>query len=106
MEINFVRAVPPRGCRNPIDHDKANFLIDELLANPGEWAEIPITWLYPEAEGLSQKGLNQRASSFAKRVRAGTVAMLNQYPLEVEARHSYVYIRANTNKRQLKGMEL
>lgn len=106
MTIKFVRSLPPRGGRDDMDADRANELLDEMLANNGLWAEVPITHLYPDIDNMSQGRLRGRARRFADRIRQGTVPVFNEYPCEAVSRGSNVYMRANLNKRQLKEMEL
>lgn len=106
MSIKFVRSLPPRGGRDTMHPDRANGLLDEMLANNGLWAEVPITHLYPEISTLPQDKLRGRARSFADRIRQGTVPIFNDYPCEAVSRGSKVYMRTNLNKRQLKEMEL
>ena len=106
MTIKFVRSLPPRGGRDTMNPDRANELLDEMLANNGMWAEVPITHLYPDITNLSQDRLRGRARSFADRIRQGTVPIFNDYPCEAVSRGSNVYIRTNATNRQLKEMEL
>lgn len=40
MTIKFVHSLPPRGGRDDMDADRANELLDEMLANNGMWAEV------------------------------------------------------------------
>lgn len=106
MSIKFVHCLPPRGGRDEMDYDRANELLDEMLANNSMWAEVPITHLYPDIKNLPQDKLRGRARSFADRIRQGTVPIFNDYPCEAVSRGSNVYMRTNLNKRQLKEMEL
>lgn len=106
MSIKFVRSLPPRGGRDTMNPDRANELLDEMLANNGMWAEVPITHLYPDIGNLPQDRLRGRARSFADRIRQGTVPIFNDYPCEAVSRGANVYMRTNLNKRQLKEMEL
>lgn len=100
MSIKFVRSLPPRGGRDTMNPDRANELLDEMLANNSLWAEVPITHLYPDIKNLPQDKLRGRARSFADRIRQGTVPIFNDYPCEAVSRGT------NLNKRQLKEMEL
>lgn len=106
MSIKFVRSLPPRGGRDTMNPDRANELLDEMLANNGLWAEVPINHLYPDIENLPQDKLRGRARSFADRIRHSTVPIFGDYPCEAVSRGAKVYMRANLNKRQLKEMEL
>ena len=106
MPIKFVRSLPPRGGRDNMNPERANELLDEMLANNGMWAEVPITHLYPTIEHLPPDKLRGRARSFADRIRQGTVPIFNEYPCEAVSRGAKVYIRINATKRQLKEMEL
>lgn len=106
MPIKFVRSLPPRGGRDNMNPERANELLDEMLANNGMWAEVPITHLYPTAENAPQDRLRSRARNFADRIRHGTVPTFSDYPCEAVSRGTKVYIRTNLNKRQLKEMEL
>lgn len=58
MTIKFVRSLPPRGGRDTMNPDRANELLDEMLANNGLWAEVPITHLYPDI--YMRTNLNKR----------------------------------------------
>lgn len=69
MPIKFVRSLPPRGGRDTMNPDRANELLDEMLANNSMWAEVPITHLYPTIENLPPDKLRGRARSFADRIR-------------------------------------
>lgn len=106
MPIKFVRSLPPRGGRDNMNPERANELLDEMLANNGMWAEVPITHLYPTIENLPHENLRGRARRFADRIRHSTVPIFGDYPCEAVSRGAKVYMRTNLNKRQLKEMEL
>ena len=106
MTIKFVHSLPPRGGRDDMDADRANELLDEMLANNGMWAEVPITHLYPTTANQPHENLRGRARRFADRIRHSTVPIFNDYPCEAVSRGAKVYMRTNLNKRQLKEMEL
>lgn len=104
MDFVFVDELPPIQGRTTIDNDRAEELIDEMLANPGRWAKVPYVWLYPDAEGQAEKKIIGRARNLSNRIHRGEIRPFSDYPCESRARKTDCYIRVSATKRQLKEM--
>lgn len=55
MDFVFVDELPPIQGRTTIDNERAEELLDEMLANPGKWAKVPYVWLYPTPRGWRRR---------------------------------------------------
>ncbi|WP_288751346.1 hypothetical protein [uncultured Corynebacterium sp.] len=105
MEFTFTSEVPsPRG-RNPLDHSRAEEVIDACLNNANEWAKVPYVYLYPDAEGVEAKKLATRARNLAGRTQRGDLAPFNEYNTEAKARDTDVYIRVVMSARERRALE-
>lgn len=63
MDFNFTSEVPSTRGRTYIDVEHAEEVLDACLGNPGEWAQVPYTYLYPDAEGVDPKKLAVRCAT-------------------------------------------
>lgn len=104
MGFVFVDKLPSKQGRTTNDNERAEELIDEMLANPGKWAKVPYEWLYPNAEGLTEKKLIERARNLSNRIHRREIRPFSDYPCECCTRKTDFYIRINATKRQLKEM--
>lgn len=102
MQFKFVSDVPPRGGTfNKMDMDFAQEVIEALLDNPNEWAQIPYLLFYPTAQGTEVRKLTMRARNFSERIRKGAEPF-NDYVFECTTRGTDMYIRVLVNERDVK----
>lgn len=105
MNFNFTSEVPPTRGRNFIDQTRAEEVLDACLGNPGEWAQVPYTYLYPDAEGVDPKKLAVRCRNVIGRIQHGELAPFNEYNTEAKARGLDVYIRVAMTARERRALE-
>ena len=105
MEFTFTSEVPPTRGRVPLDHTRAEEVIEACIDNPNEWAQVPYVYLYPDAEGIEAKKLAGRARSLAGRIQRGDLAPFNEYNTEARARDTDVYIRVVLTARERRALE-
>lgn len=104
MDFNFTSEVPPTRGRTFMDQARAEEVLDACLGNPGEWAQVPYTYLYPDAEGTDPKKLTVRCRNVAGRIQRGELAPFNEYNTEAKARGTDVYIRVAMTARELRAL--
>lgn len=105
MDFNFTSEVPSTRGRTYIDVEHAEEVLDACLGNPGEWAQVPYTYLHPDAEGVDPKKLAVRCRNVAGRIQHGELAPFNEYNTEAKARGLDVYIRIAMTSRELRALE-
>lgn len=102
--FNFTADVPPAVGQTPMDEERCDELIAALIERPGQWAEVPYTWLAPSAEGLPESNVKQRASGIAYRIRKGTLKPFDEYPCEATARGATLYVRVAATRHKLEKL--
>ena len=105
MEFIFTKNLPPSEGRNYINSAHAQEVVDACLDNAGEWAQVPYTYLYPDAEGLEKKKLIGRCQNVAGRIQRGELAPFNEYNTEAKARGADLYIRILLSARDRRALE-
>lgn len=106
--FNFVDEVPPTQGRSYIDPDRAQKTIDALADYPNKWAQIPVTYLYPDLEGSTEAKLKTKARSVAGRLQRGDLKPFSEYRIEGKSRGTDLYMRLVMTKREMReaGYEL
>lgn len=105
MTFTFHKNVPITNGRAYVDRPRAQDLIDECIDNANEWAQVPITYLFPALEGADEMKLKTKARNLANRIQRGTVAPFNEYPCEAKSRGTDVYIRVVMSIRDRRKLE-
>ena len=98
--FTFTDNVPPATGRSTIDPRRAEEVADACIDNPGEWARVPITYLYPDIEGADEKKLVTKCRNLAGNITTDKIAPFNQYKTEARARGTDIYIRIVLTQRQ------
>ncbi len=105
MDFTFTNTVPPKSGRNTIDHANAEELVNACIDNPGKWAQVPITYLYPEVEGAERTKLRSRAGNLANRINSGAQSPFDAYDTEAKSRGTDIYIRINMTQRRRRQLD-
>lgn len=105
MEFTFTKNVPASTGRSYLDQAHAQDVIDACLSNPGQWARVPYTYLYPATEGTERKKLATRSRSAAGRIQRGKMFPFNEYDTEAKARGEDIYIRINMTARERRQLD-
>lgn len=100
MEFTFTNTVPPKQGRTSINHPNAEELVNACIDNPGKWAKVPITYLYPDVEGAERTKLRNRAGNLANRINNRSQSPFGAYDTEAKSRGTDIYIRINMTQRR------
>lgn len=104
MTIKFVDNLPSRA-NDPtkMDTDFAEKLIDALIDNPNEWAQIAYTDLYPDSAGDPEEKVIRRVRNLTQRIRKG-VRPFHEYQFEATSRGLDIFVRVLVDERHLRGV--
>lgn len=99
MTFTFHKNVPATPGRAYIDKTRAQHVIDECIDNPNQWAQVPITYFFPDLEGAEEKKLKMKSRNLAGRIQKRNVAPFNEYQCEAKSRGTDIYLRVLISKR-------
>lgn len=100
--FEFFDSVPPVRGRAYIDSDRAQDTIDALVEFPNRWACVPVTFLYPDLEGVSEQQLKSRARSLAGRLQRRDIKPFDVYRIEAKSRGTNAYMRVVMSRREMR----
>ena len=105
MDFTFTATVPATTGRSHLDYDRAENLINALIDNPGQWAQVPITYLYPDLEGAEHKRVLGKTRNTASAISKGRLQPFCEYRCEARSRDTDLYIRINLTLRERRALE-
>ena len=103
--FTFVNTIPGARGHAEINKHHCRVLLEACIDNPNQWAEVPITYLYPDATGYETKQLVSRCRNIASRINNRLdLPPFNEYACEAHSRGTTLYVRVRINKRDLKNL--